>query len=100
MSVVEDFRVFIEERMRMRMRILIFYAYMGKIYAYIESARKESMRSWRMCVKNLSAHGECVKSIYAHMEKALKESMRTRRKSKQNLQYASICRGKASLKGQ
>jgi hypothetical protein len=62
-----------------------------RIYVYIENARKESMRTWRMCVKNLCLYGECMKSIHAYMKHALKESMYEHmKKSKQNLQYASI----------
>ena len=55
------------------------------LYAYIENARKESMRTWRMREKNLCVYGECAKRIYAYIENARKESMRTWRMHEKDL---------------
>jgi hypothetical protein len=68
------------------MRILISLCVHGentkRILAYMENARKESVRTWRRSIKNLCLQGECAKRIYAYMENAGKESMLTWRKHK------------------
>ena len=55
------------------------------LYAYIENARKESMRTWRMREKHLCVQGECAKRIYAYRENAREESMRTWRMHEKDL---------------